>query len=46
MEDTLLFILVYEKTSPLQTRYGLHFNLSQPETNYWIHRLMPALQLA
>lgn len=45
-EDKLLFILVYEKTNPLQTMHGLQFDLSQPQTNYWIHRLLPVLQHA
>lgn len=43
-EDKLLFILVYQKTYPLQTMLGLHFGLSQPRANYWIHVLMPILQ--
>jgi len=43
-EDKLLFILVYQKTNPLQTLHGLQFGLSQPQTNYWIHRLLPVLQ--
>ena len=46
MEDKLLFILVYQKTNPLQTMHGLQFGLSQPQTNYWIHRLLPVLQRA
>ena len=46
MEDKLLFILVYQKTNPLQTMHGLHFGLSQPQTNYWIHRLLPVLRCA
>ena len=46
LEDKLLFILVYEKTNPLQTMHGLHFGLSQPQTNYWIHRLLPVLRRA
>lgn len=45
-EDKLLFILVYQKTNPLQTMHGLQFGLSQPQTNYWIHRLVPILQQA
>ena len=40
----LLFILIYHKTNPLQTMHGLQFNLSQPQTNYWIHHLLPVLQ--
>ena len=44
MEDKLLFILVYQKTNPLQTMHGLQFDLSQPQTNYWMHRLLPVLR--
>src|SRR5918992_3588572 len=43
-EDKLLFILVYQKTYPLQTLHGLQFGLSQPQTHYWIHRLLPVLR--
>ncbi|MEP7285708.1 MAG: transposase family protein [Chloroflexota bacterium] len=46
MEDKLLFILVYEKTYPLQTMLGLQFSLSQGRVNEWIHRLLPILQKA
>ena len=46
MEDKLLFILVYQKTHPLQTMHGLQFNLHQPQTHYWIHHLLPVLQRA
>src|SRR5260370_10190566 len=46
MEDKLLFILVYQKTNPLQTMHGLQFALSQPQTNYWMHHLLPVLQRA
>jgi len=42
--DKLLFILSYQKTYPLQTLHGLHFGLSQPQTNYWIHRLLPLVR--
>ena len=42
--DKLLFILIYQKTYPLQTMQGLQFGLSQPRTNYWIHFLLPILQ--
>ena len=44
MADKLLFILVYEKTYPLQTMQGLAFGLSQERANEWIHRLLPILQ--
>jgi len=43
-EDKLLFILVYQKTYPIQTMHGLQFELSQPQVNYWVHRLLPVLQ--
>jgi len=43
-EDKLVFTLVYQKTYPLQTMLGLHFGLSQPRANYWVHSLMPILQ--
>jgi DDE superfamily endonuclease len=46
MEDKLLFILVYQKTNPLQTLHGLHCGLSQPQTHSWIHRLLPVLRCA
>src|SRR5713226_1450733 len=44
--DKLLFILVYQKTDPLQTMHALHFDLSQAQANYWIHHLLPVLQHA
>jgi len=43
MEDRLLFILVYEKTYPLQTLLGWQFGLSQGRANIWIHRLLPVV---
>ena len=43
-EDKLLFILIYEKTYPIQTMLGLQFELSQPQANYWIHLLLPILR--
>ncbi len=46
IEDKLLFILVYEKTYPLQTMLGLQFGLSQGRTNIWIHRLLPVVRVA
>jgi Helix-turn-helix of DDE superfamily endonuclease/DDE superfamily endonuclease len=45
-EDKLLFILVYQKTNPLQVMHGLQFELSQAQAHYWIHRLLPVLQRA
>ena len=44
IRDKLLFVLIYQKTAQLQTMHGLQFGLSQPQTNYWIHRLLPVLQ--
>ncbi len=44
IKDKLLFVLIYQKTAQLQTMHGLQFGLSQPQTNYWIHRLLPVLQ--
>jgi len=46
ISDKLLFILAYQKTSPLQTLHGLHFGISQGRVNYWVHRLLPVLQLS
>jgi Helix-turn-helix of DDE superfamily endonuclease/DDE superfamily endonuclease len=46
MEDKLLFILIYQKTNPLQTMHGLQFALSQPQTHYWIHHVLPVLRHA
>jgi hypothetical protein len=44
--DKLLCILIYQKTNPLQVLHGRPFALSQSQTNYWIHRLLPVLQHA
>ena len=41
-----LFILVYQKTAPLQTLHGLQFGMSQGQVNYWVHRLLPVLQMS
>ena len=46
MEDKLLFILMYHKVYAIQAAHGLQFGLSQPQANYWIHRLLPVLQTA
>ena len=42
--DKLVFILVSQKTNPLQTAHALQFGLSQPQANYWIHHLLPILR--
>jgi hypothetical protein len=46
MEDKLLFILVYQKTYPLQAVQGELFEMSQSRANEWIQRLLPVLQSA
>jgi len=46
LADKLLFILVYQKTNPLQTMQGLHVGLSQPQANFWLHHLFPVFQQA
>src|SRR5437868_2152040 len=46
IENELLFIMAYQKGYELQTLLALHFGLSQPQANYWIHRLLPVLQEA
>jgi len=45
-EERLLFILVYQKTNPIQQMQGLQFGMSQAQANYWIHHLLPVLQQA
>lgn len=45
-EQRLLFALVYLKAYPLQVLLGEVFELSQPQANAWIHRLLPVLQQA
>jgi hypothetical protein len=46
VEQKLLFILVYQKTYPLQVVLGELFGLSQSGANQWIHRLLPVLLAA
>lgn len=43
IEQKLLFILVYQKTYPLQVVLGELFGLSPSGANQWIHRLLPVL---
>lgn len=45
-EQKLLFILVHQKTYPLQVVLGELFGLSQSRANAWVHRLLPILQEA
>jgi hypothetical protein len=46
MEQKLLFILVQQKASPLQTLLGEVFEVSQSRVNEWLHRLLPILKEA
>ena len=39
-----MFLLVYLKTYPLQVVMAELFNLSQPQVNHWLRRLLPALR--
>ena len=43
-EQKLLFILVHQKTYPVQSLLGEVFELSQSRVNEWIHRLLPILK--
>ncbi|HYN26128.1 MAG TPA: hypothetical protein VES69_13965 [Pyrinomonadaceae bacterium] len=43
-EQKLLFILVHQKTYPLQTLLGEVFELSQPRVNEWVPRLLAILK--
>jgi hypothetical protein len=45
-EQKLLFVLVYVKAYPLQILQGATFDLSQSQTNYWLHHLLPVLKSA
>lgn len=46
MEQKLLFVLVYQKTYPLQVVQGELFGMSQSGANRWLHCLLPILQEA
>ena len=43
-KEKLLFILVYLKTFPLQELQAATFSMTQPQANFWIHRLSPIVQ--
>jgi hypothetical protein len=45
-EQKWLFILVHQKTYPLQVLLGEVFELSQSRVNGWVHRLLPILKIA
>jgi hypothetical protein len=44
LEQKLLFVLVYQKTYPVQELLGEVFDLSQARANHWVHRLLPVLR--
>jgi hypothetical protein len=44
VEQKLLFIVVYQKTYPLQVVMGELFGMSQAGVNQWIQRLLPVLR--
>lgn len=46
LEDKLLFVLVYQKSYPVQELLAVTFGLSQPVANHWIHRLLPVVKIA
>jgi hypothetical protein len=46
MEDKWLFLLVYQKTNPLQTMHGWPCGRSQPQSHSGIPRLLPVLRHA
>jgi Helix-turn-helix of DDE superfamily endonuclease/DDE superfamily endonuclease len=46
MAQKLLFVLVYQKTYPLQVVQGELFGMSQSGANRWLHCLLPLLQEA
>lgn len=46
IEQKLSFILVYQKSYPLQSILAELFGISQGRANAWIHRLLPILKQA
>lgn len=46
LEQKLLFVLVYQKTYPLQVVLGAVFEISQSRVNRWVQQLMPILSQA
>ena len=46
VEDMLLFILIYLRKASTQDMHGALFEMSQPNANKWIHRLLPILNRA
>jgi Helix-turn-helix of DDE superfamily endonuclease/DDE superfamily endonuclease len=46
VEDQLLFILVYQKSYPLQELLAQTYGVSQTSVNTWIHHYLPILKQA
>lgn len=46
IEDKLLFVLIYQKTYPLQVVLGELFGMGVSQANYWLRRLLPVLRAA
>lgn len=46
IEQKLLFVLVYQKSYPLQSVMGELFGIGQSQANEWIHELLPILKQA
>jgi DDE superfamily endonuclease/Helix-turn-helix of DDE superfamily endonuclease len=46
IEDKLLFILVFQKSYPVQELLAATYDCSQSVVNNWIHRLLPVLKAA
>ena len=46
IEQKLLFVLVYQKSYPVQSIMGELFGISQSQANEWIHTLLPILKQA
>ena len=46
IEQKLLFVLVYQKSYPVQSIMGELFGISQSQANAWIHTLLPILKQA
>ena len=46
VHSQLLFMLVYQKSYPLQSILAELFGISQGRANEWIHRLLPILKQA
>lgn len=42
-EQKMLFVLVYQKSYPLQEMMAVLFGLDQGQVNRWLHRLLPML---